>query len=99
MQKFFIKAITFIVGISLIFNFLGTFADRIAPLEDWRVEHQQRVADLQVRSDRIKAITLGNSHSDAIDYSVLFLRLTGASDADDGAGAPLVGAAGEGGQA
>ncbi len=28
-----------------------------------------------------------------------FLRLTGASDADDGAGAPLVGAAGEGGQA
>jgi hypothetical protein len=71
MQKFFIKAITFIVGISLIFNFLGTFADRIAPLEDWHVEHQQRVADLQVRSDRIKAITLGNSHSDAIDYSVL----------------------------
>lgn len=71
MQKFFIKAIAFIIGTSLIFNTLGSIADQVAPLEDWRVGHQQRVADLQARSDRIEAITLGNSHSDAIDYSVM----------------------------
>jgi hypothetical protein len=40
-------------------------------LEDWRVEHQQKLIDLRARNDRIEAITLGNSHSDSIDYSVL----------------------------
>lgn len=71
MQKFFIKAFTFVIGLSLIFNFLGTVADRVAPLEDWRAEHQQRADNLEARREKIEAITLGNSHSDALDYSVL----------------------------
>ena len=71
MRKFFLKALAFIVGISLIFNVTGTLADRVAPLEDWRVDHQHSIADLEARSEVIEAVTLGNSHSDAIDYSVL----------------------------
>lgn len=53
------------------FNVTGALADRVAPLEEWRAEHQQRLANLQARGELIEAITLGNSHSDAIDYSVL----------------------------
>jgi len=71
MQKLFIKASSFIIGLTVIFNLLGTWADAVAPLEVWRNEHQARVAILQAKRDRIKAITLGNSHSDSINYSVL----------------------------
>src|SRR5687768_5271785 len=71
MRKFFVKALAFMVGISLMFNVTGSLADRVAPLEEWRAEHQQKVAKLQARGELIEAITLGNSHSDAIDYSVL----------------------------
>ena len=71
MRKFFAKASTFLLGIVLLFNISGTLADRIAPLEDWRIEHQQRVESLQARRDVIEAVTLGNSHSDSLDYSVL----------------------------
>lgn len=71
MRGFFIKAIIFVVGLSLIFNVLGTAADSIAPLDDWRAEQQQRVAGLEAEKDQIEAVTLGNSHSDAIDYAVL----------------------------
>lgn len=71
MHRFFTKAFAFIIGISLVFNHLGSLADRVAPLEDWRVEHQERVGNLQTQHDKIEAITLGNSHSDALDYSVL----------------------------
>lgn len=71
MQKFFVKAFALILGVSLILNLLGSLADRVAPLEDWRTEHQQRVENLEARRDQIEAITLGNSHSDAVDYSVL----------------------------
>jgi hypothetical protein len=71
MRKFFVKALAFIVGISLMFNVTGSLADRVAPLEEWRAEHQQRVANLQARGALIEAITLGNSHSDAIDYSII----------------------------
>ena len=52
-------------------NVTGALADRVAPLEHWRVEHQQRVVHLEARRDQIEAITLGNSHSDAVDFSVL----------------------------
>ena len=71
MSTFFIKAFALLIGTSLILNLLGSLADRVAPLEDWRVEHQQRVENLQARRDQIEAITLGNSHSDAVDYPVL----------------------------
>lgn len=70
MQKFFIKAFALIIGAGLLFNLLGSLADDTAPLENWRAEHQQRVENLDVRRDQIQAITLGNSHSDAVDYSV-----------------------------
>lgn len=71
MRKFFIKSFAFIVGTGLIFNLLGSLADHVAPLDDWREGHQQRVESLMDRRDQIEAITLGNSHSDALDYSVL----------------------------
>jgi len=73
MWKFFIKSFSFIIGLSLIFNMLGTLADRIAPVEVWRVEQQQRLENLEARNDLLEAVTLGNSHGDAIDYSVLGL--------------------------
>jgi hypothetical protein len=71
MQELFVKAISFIIGLTILFNFLGTLADEVAPLDDWRSEHQSRIANLQARQDHIEAITLGNSHSDSINYSVL----------------------------
>ena len=71
MRKFFLKALFFIIGIGFILNLMGTLADRVAPLEDWRVEYQQRDANLRAKNELIEAITLGNSHSDSIDYSVL----------------------------
>jgi hypothetical protein len=71
MWKFFAKASALLMGIGLLFNISGTFADRIAPLEDWRIEHQQRIESLQARKDVIEAVTLGNSHSDSLDYSAL----------------------------
>jgi hypothetical protein len=71
MQKFFIKALSFLIGITVLFNLSGTLADRVAPLDDWRTEQKDRIASLQSKRERIEAITLGNSHSDAIDYSVL----------------------------
>ena len=72
-QGFFLKAFSFLIGTALLLNVLGSFADRVAPPDDWRAQ-QQRAADLESRSDQIEAITLGNSHSDAIDYSVLHVE-------------------------
>jgi hypothetical protein len=71
MQKFFIKTFSFFVGLSLIFNVLGTVADRVAPLDDWRATQLQRLEKLKTRREQVEAITLGNSHSDSLDYSVL----------------------------
>lgn len=71
MQRLFAKGFSFIIGLAVIFNLSGTFAERVAPLDDWRNEQQGRMANLQVREDRIEALTLGNSHADSIDYSVL----------------------------
>ena len=71
MQKFLVKAIFFIIGLSAIFNLTGTWADEVAPLDDWRKAQQDKLAILQAKKDRLEAVTLGNSHSDSIDYSVL----------------------------
>lgn len=71
MKRFFFKSFVLILGMGLISNLLGSLADRTAPLEDWRIEQQHRIDDLLARRERIEAITLGNSHSDALDYSVL----------------------------
>jgi hypothetical protein len=71
MQKLFLKAVFFIVGLSLILKPLGTLAERVAPLEDWRMEYEQAEANLNARNEQIEAITLGNSHAGAVDYSVL----------------------------
>jgi hypothetical protein len=71
MQKLFTKAFSFVIGSAVIFNLSGTLANRVAPLDDWRTEQQERAANLQAKKDRIEAVTLGNSHSDSIDYSVL----------------------------
>ena len=74
MWKFFIKSFSFIIGLSLIFNILGNLADRIAPMEVWRVEHQQRLENLEARNNLLEAVTLGNSHGDSINYSILGLE-------------------------
>lgn len=71
MQRFFLKALFFIAVVSLILNRLGTLANSIAPLEDWRVYFHQITTDVKARNDVIEAITLGNSHADSIDYSTL----------------------------
>jgi hypothetical protein len=71
MRSFFLKALFFIIGISLLLNLLGTLADRKAPLEDWRLYYEQNLANLTARNDVIEAITLGSSHADSIDYSAL----------------------------
>ena len=71
MQKFFSKALSFLIGLTILLNLSGTLADGVAPLDDWRTAQQDRMANLQAKRDRIEAITMGNSHSDAIDYSVL----------------------------
>ena len=71
MPKLFTKALSFIIGLTIIFNLSGTLANRVAPLDDWRTEQQERVANLQAKRNRIEAVTFGNSHSDSIDYSVL----------------------------
>jgi hypothetical protein len=76
MRIFFLKATSLVVGLGLIFNISGTVADRVAPQEDWRIEHQQRVSELQAEAAQVKAVTLGNSHSDSIDYSVLGIEGT-----------------------
>lgn len=73
-RKFFAKALALLLGASLILNLAGTFADRVAPLEDWRIEHQGRMKNLQARQNVIEAVTLGNSHSDSLDYSVLGIQ-------------------------
>jgi hypothetical protein len=70
-RKFFAKAFAFLLGAILILNLSGTLADRVAPLEDWRIEHQGRLEHLRARQNVIEAVTLGNSHSDSLAYSVL----------------------------
>ena len=71
MRKLLLKVLFFIVGISLILNPLGTLAEKVAPLEDWRMRYEQAETNLTEKNEQIEAITLGNSHADAIDYSVL----------------------------
>jgi hypothetical protein len=71
MRRFFLKGLFFLVVLSLMLNFLGTFADNNAPLEDWRVEYQEIQSELRDRNDLIEGIALGNSHAAAIDFSVL----------------------------
>ena len=71
MPKFFLKALFFIVVLSLMLNSLGKLANKVAPLEDWRVYYQQVLTDVKERNEVIEAITLGNSHADSIDYSIL----------------------------
>ena len=74
MQKLPIKAFCFIFGLTVILNLLGTVSDEVAPLDDWRNEHQERLANLQANRDHIESVTFGNSHSDSINYSVLGLE-------------------------
>lgn len=71
MRKFFLKSFFFIFVISISLNLLGTLAERLAPLQDWRFYYQKLDAKLKAGNESIEAITLGNSHADSIDYSVL----------------------------
>jgi hypothetical protein len=71
MLRFLFKAILFVIGVLILSNALGTMADRIAPLNIWRVGTQQAFAHLMQHSSSIQAISIGNSHSGAIDFSVL----------------------------
>jgi hypothetical protein len=71
MRTFFLKALFFLIGISLLLNLLGSLADKKAPLEDWRMYYDQNLASLKARNDVIEAITLGSSHADSIDYSAM----------------------------
>lgn len=44
----------------------GTMTERAAPLEDWRANFRQDIEGIKAKKDLIQAITLENSHADAI---------------------------------
>lgn len=71
MRIFFFKAVSFLIGVGLLSSVLGPLADWVAPLEDWRMEHQRNRNQLFESRESIEAITLGNSHGDSLDYSAM----------------------------
>lgn len=77
MQRFLLKLIIFLAGLWLLLLGLGRLADRIAPINVWRDSQHRIFAGLMERKQAIQAITIGNSHSDSINFEVL--GLTGQS--------------------
>jgi hypothetical protein len=71
MRIFFFKAISLLIGLVFLTSLLGPLGDRVALPDDWSMEYQQRMTRLYAKNETIEAITLGNSHSDSLDYSVM----------------------------
>lgn len=71
MQKLFRKTLIFLITLGVILNRLGTLARTQAPLDDWQSELEQQYDQLETQGNQLQAVTMGNSHSGAIDYSVL----------------------------
>lgn len=71
MRRFLFKSTVFLVGLWLLLIGFGSLADDVAPMNIWRTGTQQEYASLLRRRRHIRAISLGNSHSGAIDFDVL----------------------------
>jgi hypothetical protein len=59
------------VGLGILLNALGYMANRVAPLSVYYERAEQDYINLIQHKDNIQAISLGNSHSEAIDFAVL----------------------------
>jgi hypothetical protein len=70
LQQLLFKGTIFTAGMWILLNALGAFADRVAPKDVWQVKEQAQYTSLMNRRNQIQAITLGNSHSEAIDFNV-----------------------------
>lgn len=68
MQKFIIKSFIFIIGFWLLSVPLAAFADRLSPMNVYSESEADRIKNLLQKRDIITAISIGNSHSGAIDF-------------------------------
>jgi hypothetical protein len=74
MARLLLKMTVFVVGLAVLLNILGGFAERIAPMSLWYARARQEYTNLLDRRQAIQAISLGNSHSGAIDFAALGLE-------------------------
>ena len=71
MKRLMLKMTIFVMGLGILLNGLGYLADRVALMSVWYERAEQDYANLIQHRDTIQAISLGNSHSEAIDFAVL----------------------------
>ena len=74
MRCFAFKLAVFVAGMWILLLGVGYVGNKIAPVDDWDLEEQRAYATLLKSKDRIQAISLGNSHSDAIDLTLIGLE-------------------------
>lgn len=74
MRRLLLKMTFFVLGLWLLLNILGYVADRIAPLSVWYERAEKDYTNLIKQKDTIQAVSLGNSHSEAIDFDTLGVR-------------------------
>jgi hypothetical protein len=74
LHKLLFKGTIFAAGMWILLNTLGSMADRIAPNDVWQVKDKAHYRSLMNRRNQIQAISLGNSHSESIDFNVLGLE-------------------------
>jgi hypothetical protein len=71
MRIFLIKTTCFILGIWLLSYSLGSLVEQVAPMNVYSKSEADKLNKLLENKDRIEAISLGNSHSGAIDFASL----------------------------
>ena len=71
MRCFAFKLAVFVAGMWILLWGVGYVGNKIASVDDWDLQEQRAYATLLKSKDRIQAISLGNSHSDAIDFSLI----------------------------
>ena len=68
MLRFILKLTIYIGGFWLICNFLGNLADEISPMNVYAKSEAQKLSILMKNRESVQAISIGNSHSGAIDF-------------------------------
>jgi hypothetical protein len=71
MRHLLVRSAYFLLGFWVLSNFLGNFADTVAPMNVYGRSEADRLKELIANKATIEAIALGNSHSDAIDFDAL----------------------------
>lgn len=74
MRQFLLKTAVFVLGLIILLNLLGTFADEIAPIGDEFIYAEQDYRNLLERREQIQAISIGNSHSAAVNFDELGIQ-------------------------